>query len=248
VDLTRVRLAVFDVYGTLLRVRVRTEEDAAARFAALGREVFGAALPMGWADLADWARWAGWQEQVRTTVARHHAVARQAGVRFPEVNWPVVVSEALRYFERTVTPQQAARWAALVMSCGREVEQMPGAVEVVQECQRRGWRLGVASNAQAYTLDEVGAVFSGSGVGLPDFTPELTLWSFDLGFSKPSPEIFQILSQRAGRYGVRREEILMIGDRMDNDLVPARLAGWQAWAVCPQRGLSPLWEMLKLLP
>jgi FMN phosphatase YigB (HAD superfamily) len=50
------------------------------------------------------------------------------------------------------------------------------------------------------------------------------LCSFELGLEKPDPAIFQMALDRAR---CAASDAVMIGDRLDNDIRPARLLGWQ---------------------
>ena len=51
------------------------------------------------------------------------------------------------------------------------------------------------------------------------------LISADLGFEKPSPGFFEKVSERVG---VPAEDVLYVGDRVDNDVLPAKASGMQA--------------------
>jgi HAD superfamily hydrolase (TIGR01509 family) len=50
------------------------------------------------------------------------------------------------------------------------------------------------------------------------------LCSFELGLEKPDPAIFQLALHRAG---CAASQAVIIGDRLDNDIRPARLLGWR---------------------
>ena len=50
------------------------------------------------------------------------------------------------------------------------------------------------------------------------------LSSTEIGFEKPDPEIFRLALSHAG---CAPEEAVMIGDRIDNDIRPARIQGWR---------------------
>lgn len=50
----------------------------------------------------------------------------------------------------------------------------------------------------------------------------LVLASAEVGLSKPDPRIFQMALDRAG---CRAEQAVMAGDRLDNDIIPARALG-----------------------
>ena len=51
---------------------------------------------------------------------------------------------------------------------------------------------------------------------------ELVIASAEVGLSKPDPRIFQLALDRAG---CRAEQTVMVGDRLDNDMIPARALG-----------------------
>jgi FMN phosphatase YigB (HAD superfamily) len=50
------------------------------------------------------------------------------------------------------------------------------------------------------------------------------LCSFELGLEKPDPAIFKLALDRAGSAA---SQAVFIGDRIDNDIRPARLLGWK---------------------
>jgi putative hydrolase of the HAD superfamily len=50
------------------------------------------------------------------------------------------------------------------------------------------------------------------------------LRSFELGIEKPDPAVFAMALDRAG---CSPSQVVMIGDRLDNDVRPARLLGWK---------------------
>jgi FMN phosphatase YigB (HAD superfamily) len=99
----------------------------------------------------------------------------------------------------------------------------------------RPCRLGIASNAQGYTWRELQESLAAHGLGMDLFEADLCFWSFQHGFSKPDPHVFQILTARLAPHGIPPQEILMVGDRLDNDIGPARAHGWQTF----QAGADP---------
>jgi putative hydrolase of the HAD superfamily len=75
-------------------------------------------------------------------------------------------------------------------------------------------------------------VLANQGPGLPERLDrwgfaglfDLVLGSGDCGVKKPSPEIFALAAERAGSPPT---SLMMAGDRLDNDIAPAKRAGWQ---------------------
>jgi FMN phosphatase YigB (HAD superfamily) len=219
-------LPFFDVYGTLLRCTPASgaeEKFACAWRQHLGREP-GFTLPE-------------WREKIRGLVEVSHARDRAAGVDYPEVSWNSLVTMALGRFG-AVSPEFVRAFAAAIMACERTVTAMPGAVELLRFLHERGIPCGIASNAQAYTPGEMTA----AGLPLEVFPEDLRVWSWELGFAKPSPCFFQLMATRAARRGLNRSRLLMIGDRTDNDMEPARAAGFQTWHISGPERLSELRE------
>src|SRR4029077_3651516 len=111
----------------------------------------------------------------------------------------------------------------------RSLRLTAGCVPVLRDCIERGILLGIASNAQAYTLKELELALSEAGLDSSIFQSDLTFWSFEHGFSKPDPHVFEILRARLQNRCLRESETLIIGDREDNDILPARATGWRTW-------------------
>lgn len=109
-----------------------------------------------------------------------------------------------------------ARWQAEGSSEGRaftDRDLFDDALDCFAALRERGLRLGAAGNMRVAHED-----FLRSHV---DFVGSSERW----GASKPDPEFFQRVVDAAG---VPVEEIVYIGDRVDNDVLPARAAGMTA--------------------
>lgn len=89
----------------------------------------------------------------------------------------------------------------------------PDALECLAAARRAGLIVGVAGNQPA----SVEGMLAVAGVEA-DFVASSTAW----GVSKPDPAFFVRLIAEAH---VLAESILYVGDRLDNDVLPARAAG-----------------------
>jgi len=212
------RAVIFDVYGTLLQVGP-PPTDAEARWRRLHEESLGAPPPLGRLDFG---------RSAADLIQRRHAAARAQGIAYPEICWPSIVAEILPGFRRLAPPRQAD-FLFHQMQTGHTVQLASAADQALHWLEQEGVRLGIASNAQAYTLRELQEALVGAGLSLRCFEPELRFWSFEHGFSKPDPHVFRILTARLEARGIAPGETLMVGDHLENDIAPARLAGWQAW-------------------
>jgi REG-2-like HAD superfamily hydrolase len=98
--------------------------------------------------------------------------------------------------------------------------------ETLDELRRRGYRLGVISNADGRAEQALDAV------GLrPHF--ELVVDSGLVGIDKPDPRIFRLAAERMG---VQPHEAVYVGDIYEIDVQGARAAGMQAILI------DPLWK------
>lgn len=68
---------------------------------------------------------------------------------------------------------------------------------------------------------------------------KLIVASFDEGVDKPDEKIFQIALQRAG---CSADRAVMIGDRVDNDILPAKSVGMRT--IWIKQGFGKFWQIL----
>lgn len=128
----------------------------------------------------------------------------------------------------------------------------PEAGEVLAALRARGYRIGIIANQSARTEDRLRAW------GLLEHI-DLVVASAEEGVAKPDSAIFRIALERAG---CEPAEAVMIGDRLDNDVAPAKAVGmrtiwlpqgpavWQSVrmaAECPDRRVESLPELLEVL-
>lgn len=96
---------------------------------------------------------------------------------------------------------------------------VPGAKEMLENLQAKGYRLFAASNSfgnlQRSRLEKAGI--------LKYF--EDTYISMDIGYDKPDIRFYQ---EALRRCGLQAKEVLMIGDSMTTDVIGARKAGMDA--------------------
>ena len=209
-----VRAVIFDVYHTLLEI---------GHGPLNGAEHWEDMWPL-MTDGGPVVAMRDFEKRCREVVARDHAALLAEGVKWPEVEWRSVVRRAVP----ELGPLGEVELDALIWFHTRQqrrVSVMPGAQDFLGDLRRRGILTGIASNAQDYTLIEMATV----DLGADDFESDLCFWSYQQGFSKPDPAVFAWLGGRLAARGILPEEVMMIGDRMDNDIEPARAAGWQTW-------------------
>jgi putative hydrolase of the HAD superfamily len=213
-----IRAVVFDVYGTLLEVGP-PPPDADARWETVFRETLRVQPPMPRTEFV---------AVCTKIISEMHQTARECGIVYPEVNWSVVITRAIP--ELTLLPSNALeRFIVQHIQTLHTTRLRPEAADVLLRLKQRGCVLGIASNAQAYTLHELQAGLATHGLTLDLFERALCFWSFEHGFSKPDPHVFRILTVRLEARGISPWQTVMVGDQLDTDIVPARAAGWHGW-------------------
>lgn len=213
----RIRAVIFDLYGTLLQVGP-PPPDADALWQKLFHETFQSATKLSRLEFS---------VATNQAIAKRHAEARARGIATPEVSWPAIVAEVLPEFQR-LTPAAQEEFLFRHIQTGRTTRLINGAADVLRSLRGRCIK-GVASNAQAYSIRELEAALQPEALELDLFAEELCFWSYHFGFSKPDPHVFQILLTRLEARGISAGETLMVGDRLDNDIGPARAQGFRAW-------------------
>ena len=209
------KAAICDIYRTILEV-LPPPADAAERWDALWQNHFATEPPSLDSLTA----------RTREFIAADHAAAKALGIPHPEINWSDVMTRTAPEL-KNLPPAPLAAFLREHARIQRTTRLMPGAAAFLRTAHKRGIPLGIASNAQPYTLGELDEALAEADLSRAIFDPDLTLWSFELGFSKPDPHIFRILTARLALRGIAPPEILMLGDREDNDLGPAKACGWK---------------------
>lgn len=112
--------------------------------------------------------------------------------------------EAIKYFGLTKTP-----W--------HKEDEVPydDAVNVLKQLNERGYKIGIIANQSAGTEQRL------KNWGMMEYI-NFVVSSAEEGVSKPDKEIFIIALRRAG---CNPENAVMIGDRIDNDIYPAKKLG-----------------------
>ena len=217
------RAVICDVYKTLLHVGP-PPANPDARWRELGFRFFQKAPDIGLKEF----------ESASLREIEHlHTESKRRGIAFPEIQWPRVLGKIIPEFE-TLRHGDKQDFALAQQSLHRHIALAPGAIACCRDLIQAGVPIGIASNAQAYTWHELENAIGEEGMGMDIFDQDLSLWSYQLGFSKPDPYFFQTLSARLLAMGLEPPECLMVGDRLDNDILPARAIGMKTWHLHPE--------------
>ncbi len=151
---------------------------------------------------------AGYRVSFADLLGEREALIRERGAE----HWSLL---ARRYLGETGHRLLMERCASMIradyMACHAMI---PGMEAAVRELSRR-YRLGVIANQ----LREVSAALDRTGLGE---RIEVRAISEIIGLRKPDPAIYRWAMEEAG---CEPREAVMVGDRLDNDIAPARAVG-----------------------
>lgn len=211
-----IEVVLLDVYGTLLRGhRIDRPEDAMRRVAAeFGLEITTPSLDAAFTQ----------------AIAGAHS-------RSPEP-WPEVdVREIWRGIFPELNDPETTGPVALAMEQARHVvEPVSGAAEFLDRAADAEITLGLVSNAQAYTESLLEHHF-----GLERFDSSRHAFSYVHRIAKPDPRLFERALAADDQRGLPRNQVLMIGDSLTNDIVPARSLGLRT-CLLPHGGPFPAFD------
>jgi HAD superfamily hydrolase (TIGR01549 family) len=123
----------------------------------------------------------------------------------------------VRVIEKLVDDEDCRRAVLAAARYPKELETPYPAAESVLRSLCACYQLGIIANQSVSSTERL------TDWGLMPFV-STCLCSFELGLEKPDPAIFTLALERAGCAPC---EALMIGDRLDNDIRPARQLGWK---------------------
>lgn len=86
--------------------------------------------------------------------------------------------------------------------------------------------MGLISNAQFYTVYLFKWLLGAAPEDL-GFQPGLIFLSYQTGYAKPSPELFQRAADALNKMNIQTQAVLFMGNDMLNDILPAKRAGFK---------------------
>jgi len=102
---------------------------------------------------------------------------------------------------------------------------MTNACETLATLFRHNYIMGIVSNAQFYTPLILDSLCEPSLTAL-GISEEARVWSYKLGYAKPSTHLFaSLLEHLDRRFGIQPGEVLYVGNDMLNDIYTAAAVG-----------------------
>jgi putative hydrolase of the HAD superfamily len=242
---SRIQVVLFDVYGTLVASKLGDLDQQLRR--ERERESFvDTARHFGFSDEVG-LRWA---DRFYRDVEEDHEGCRRLGIQRGEVLVEVIWARLLEEAGGPppgVTAHDAALYRELAAN---PVAAFSGTSKTLLELKQRGFRLGLVSNAQFYTIPILERRL---GIPLQQvFDSGWTFLSYRLGFAKPDPHFFRLVKTTALRKGYTPDAVLVVGNDPTNDVEASELHGLKAVLFAPghrsEASGRPVIQNLEVLP
>ena len=207
---------LFDVYGTLLISRagdIGFDRESTEVLSGVRNLLLRSRINHTPDHLVD---------ALNRSIARTHAIAREQGIGYPEVDIVQVWQKVLGMDDLSRVKKFALEYELIV----NPVYPMPGLEHLLLACKNRKMPMGIISNAQFYTVDVLER-FLGATLEIRGFDHRLLFFSWREGHAKPSTVMFERAKAVLFGMGIPAESVLVVGNDMRNDILPAQAVGFK---------------------
>jgi len=155
-------------------------------------------------------------------IERTHDISRRRGIDYPEVDIVQVWQQVLGLNDMNWVKDFALEYELII----NPVYPMPGLEHLLLACQTRKMPMGIISNAQFYTVDLLQR-FLGATLEKRGLDHRLLFFSWREGHAKPSTVMFNRAKQVLVGRGIPAESVLVVGNDLRNDILPAKAVGFK---------------------
>jgi putative hydrolase of the HAD superfamily len=161
-------------------------------------------------------------EKLRQDIEVRHQQLMQGGIDIPEIEMDIIWQDLLAFNDI----EQARHFAVEYELIANPVYPMPNLTKLLRACRQQNCCMGLLSNAQFFTplLFEW---FLGADASTLGFSQKLIILSYQIGYAKPSPILFETAAAEIEARGIARSSTLVVGNDMLNDIYPAKQMGFQ---------------------
>lgn len=216
-----IKAVIFDLYGTLIKSDVG-DLDKSLESDSFQSEIIDDLLKKYSLDTSLTS--SDILSAFKSEIAKSHQLSIEQGVFSPEV---VIENVWNSVFDGLKFDSKSFAYDFYNMSGERGL--YPNTKELLAELNSNGIHVGIISNAQSYTLDDMNNLLGENMFN--SFDRNLCLFSYELGFSKPNPNVFSEMTDRLRAEGVKPSEAIFIGNHALKDIKTAQEAGYHTCLV-----------------
>jgi len=162
------------------------------------------------------------KEKLLNEITNTHELLKKKGVDYPEVEIDRIWQAVLNISDNDRIRQFGIEYEMIV----NPVYPMPNLLEILSYCVTKNILLGIISNAQFFT-PMLFKWFLEKDLSDLSFNKDLSVFSYQYHYAKPSMALFDIAVRRLDHYNINPHEVLYIGNDMLNDIYPARKTGFR---------------------
>jgi putative hydrolase of the HAD superfamily len=160
--------------------------------------------------------------QFFTAIENQHELLKRKGVDFPEVEIDQIWMRVLENDDLETVRTFAIEFELIA----NPVYPMPHLEKMLSVCRDLNVLMGIISNAQFYTPYLFNWFLDSNPENL-GFHPDLILYSYKFGYSKPSTFMFQVAAGKLKNMDVPTHSAIYFGNDMLNDIYPAKKTGFK---------------------
>lgn len=161
-------------------------------------------------------------KQFFTAIENQHELLKRKGIDFPEVAIDQIWMRVLDENDMDTVRAFAVEFELIA----NPVYPMPNLEKMLSVCRDSKVLMGIISNAQFYTPYLFNWFLDSSPENL-GFHPDLILYSYKLGYAKPSTFMFQVAADKLKDMDVPTHSAIYFGNDMLNDIYAAKKAGFK---------------------
>jgi len=161
-------------------------------------------------------------KQFFTAIENQHELLKRKGVDFPEVEIDQIWMRVLENDDLETVRTFAIEFELIA----NPVYPMPHLERMLSVCRDSNVLMGIISNAQFYTPYLFNWFLDSNPENL-GFHPDLILYSYKHGYSKPSTFMFQLAAGKLKNMDVPTHSAIYFGNDMLNDIYTAKKAGFK---------------------
>jgi len=161
-------------------------------------------------------------KQFFTAIENQHKLLKRKGVDFPEVEIDQIWMRVLENDDLETVRTFAIEFELIA----NPVYPMPHLERMLSVCRDSNVLMGIISNAQFYTPYLFNWFLDSNPENL-GFHPDLILYSYKFGYSKPSTFMFQVAADKLKNMDVPAHSAIYFGNDMLNDIYTAKKAGFK---------------------
>jgi len=159
--------------------------------------------------------------QLKQSIETSHEHSRNKGIDYPEVDMTSIWQRLLPHLSKKQIMQFAFEFEWIM----NPVFPMPNLLETLSFIKKFSIDMGIISNAQFYT-PIIMSYFLKNALSSFGFISDLTFFSYELGWGKPSMKLFEAATDQLKSKHIMPHSVLYVGNDMLKDIYPAQKAGF----------------------